>query len=253
MLDDDVKKELVIVSRSYDYTREGMESSFNKALNDMGINRMSIFMLHEMESESMLRGHAPAMEYLLERKKSGVLDMTGISTHYISGVKAAARLPEIDCIFAILNREGLGIMDGSPAEMANALQEAHEAGKFIMIMKAVGGGHLFRNAGESLAWARDLPFADCVVVGMQSVEEIEYNCAVFENKAPSEKGCRVEEGAGGRSLLIEDYCQGCGACRDACPFHAITIVDGMAKHDKNACMLCSYCARHCPLFCIKVV
>ncbi|MCE1248692.1 MAG: aldo/keto reductase [Firmicutes bacterium] len=243
---------LAIVSRSYDYSEEGMEESFNKALNEMGIETISIFMLHETESEATIRGHKPALDYLVKRKHEGRLKLVGISTHYIAAVRAASEMPEIDVIFAILNREGIGIMDGTPEEMETALTEAHKRGKGIMLMKAVGGGHLYRNARSSLAWARDLPFADCVVVGMQNKEEVDFNCSVFRNDYDDLPETVLTE-KHKKSLWIEDYCQGCGACRDACPFKAITITDGIAKVNPETCMLCSYCARHCPLFCIKVV
>ncbi|MCD4782253.1 MAG: 4Fe-4S binding protein [Candidatus Eremiobacteraeota bacterium] len=114
-------------------------------------------------------------------KTQGKIDLVGISTHYIRAVRAAADHPDIDCIFAILNRRGLGIMDGDAQEMESALSQAHDKGKIIFIMKAIGGGHLFREAEESLAYVSALPFVDSVIVGMQSVEEIECNIEIMEN------------------------------------------------------------------------
>jgi len=186
-IDSSIKKNLIIMSRSYNYTYNGMAKSFNKACAEMGIERIPVFMLHEMESEHTLKGHDPALRYLLEMKERGKIDLTGISTHYIRAVMAAAEHPDIDCIFAILNKNGLGIMDGNREEMKSALKHAHDMGKIIFAMKAIGGGHFFREAEESLAYVRDLPFVDCVVVGMQSVEEIEENVRIMDD------GCRKLE------------------------------------------------------------
>lgn len=253
LLNEEEKKDLMIMSRSYDYTYEGMEKSFKKACNEMGISRIPVFMLHEMESEHTIRGHAPALQCLVDKKKEGVIDLTGISTHYISAVRAAADHPNIDCIFAILNRNGLGIMDGTAREMEEELQIAHDKGKIILIMKALGGGHLFREAYKSLCYARDLPFSDCVVAGMQSQEEINFNLSAFNmcNELYSEYSSAV--GNEGRKLIIEDYCRGCGECAKTCPFGAIEIINGKAEADREKCLLCSYCAGACPDFCIKII
>lgn len=252
MLSREEKERVVIMSRSYDYTYEGMDKNFNKACREMGVSRIPVFMLHEMESEHTIRGHAPALQCLVDKKKEGLIDLTGISTHYIRAVEAAAEHPDIDCIFAILNRKGLGIMDGTAEEMEKALQSAHDRGKKILIMKALGGGHLFRDAYQSLCYARDLPFSECVVAGMQCVEELDFNLSVF-NMEDIHGGDHYSITNHKRRLIIEDYCRGCGKCVKTCPFGAMSIVREKAAADLEKCMLCSYCAGACPDFCIKII
>ena len=56
-----------------------------------------------------------------------------------------------------------------------------------------------------------------------------------------------------RRIMVHDWCEGCGRCRDRCAQKAIDIVDGRAKIDQSRCVFCGYCARACPQFCIKVV
>ncbi len=41
-----------------------------------------------------------------------------------------------------------------------------------------------------------------------------------------------------------DLCQGCGRCRDACPFSAIEI-NGQARIDLSLCMGCGVCVGQC--------
>lgn len=254
-------KDLVIISRSYDYTYEGMMSSFQYACKEMGVNYISIFMLHEMESELTIKGHQEALNCLIDLKKQGQISLTGISTHYIRAVRGAADHPQIDCIFAVLNPSSLGIMDGSCQEMEAALKYAKSKGKNIFIMKAAGGGHLAKTLQESISYIRGLSFVDSVIIGMQSIEEIKYNSMLFQEfrQNPQWEEQRQELYAGimktsdKRRLFIEEFCTGCGSCIKVCPFGALSLKEGQAFVDESKCILCSYCAYHCPDFCLKVL
>lgn len=245
----DVKINVHVIGRSYDYTYEGMRDSFNEALKEMGLERIAVFMLHETESARILKGHADALRCLVDLKKQGLLAAAGISTHHVAGVRAAAECPDVDVIFAILNAKGVGIMDGSREDMENALRYAHKQGKGILIMKAMAGGHLYKNARDALRYVADLPFADCVVLGMQDRREIEYNAAMFAGEDVAD----ALPGREGRRIFIEPWCCGCGICVQRCPFGALEIKEGRAVVDHEKCMLCSYCAGACGDFCVKIV
>ena len=55
-------------------------------------------------------------------------------------------------------------------------------------------------------------------------------------------------------MLIEDWCQGCGACVTACKAGALSIDDaGRAAVRRDKCVLCGYCGAICPEFCLKVI
>ena len=43
-----------------------------------------------------------------------------------------------------------------------------------------------------------------------------------------------------------ELCTGCGACMEACPSAAITMVGGRPEIDADACTLCETCLEACP-------
>jgi ferredoxin len=55
---------------------------------------------------------------------------------------------------------------------------------------------------------------------------------------------------GGMSVkprIIRERCIACGACRDACPMHVITMVNGdHARIDHRGCIRCYCCHEMCP-------
>ena len=54
-------------------------------------------------------------------------------------------------------------------------------------------------------------------------------------------------------LTIEvNRCAGCGACVQACPQGAISLVDGVAQIDSSLCTECQACVNVCPKGAIRV-
>jgi aryl-alcohol dehydrogenase-like predicted oxidoreductase len=241
----------VLTSKSYDYTYKGMKESVEQALDEMGIDYIDIFMLHEQESELTLKGHREALQYLLEAREKGIVRAVGMSTHSVRGVMAGARAPEIEVIHPLINQQGLGIMDGSREEMLKAIAFAHAAGKGIYAMKALGGGNLLNDAYNSFAFVRDLPSINSMAVGMKSRDEIDLNIAWMEDRRVPALESRVARQP--RRLIIEDECLGCGKCTEHCRYEALKLENGRTVVEQENCILCGYCSRFCEQFCIKII
>ena len=92
------RSDIVIASRSYDYTYESMKKSVEFALRSMNIDYLDLFLLHEQESALTLKGHREALRYLEDARDRGIIRAIGVSTHYIQCVEAALGMPEIDVI-----------------------------------------------------------------------------------------------------------------------------------------------------------
>lgn len=241
----------VIASRSFAFDRRGMRKSLDCARRELGRDTLDIFGLHEQESALTLKGHSEALEYLSREKERGNVRAVAVSTHTVECVKAAATLSEVDIIFAILNIEGLGIRGGSRTDMEKALEFAWACGKGIYLMKALGGGHLYLQARRALEYAGDFPYRHSVAVGLHTAEEVRFAVRIFSGeKSPAEESARDP---GPRRLVIEDWCEGCGRCVQACDFGALSMGEGRVEVSAEKCMLCGYCARVCPHFCLKVM
>ncbi|MBP2625530.1 MAG: Aldo/keto reductase family protein [Firmicutes bacterium] len=243
---------IIVSSKSYAYTYSGMRDSVHKACQALGRDYIDIFMLHEQTSRMTLKGHWEALEFLVDAKRKGLVRAIGVSTHTVDVVRAAALIDEIDVIHPILNMRGIGICGGTVEEMLSAIELATYTGKGIYTMKALGGGHLSSVSDDAFQWILERPNINAVAVGMQSLEEVAVNCAVFSNRTV-DKALKNKVTAKKRQLLVEDWCIGCGNCAEKCPMGAIVVENGKAVSFSEKCVLCGYCGAYCPEFCLKII
>ena len=247
-----IKPDVIVCTKSYSYDAATAEVSFKKAVDGIGREYIDVFLLHEQESAHTIRGHMEAIEYFLRRKEEGYIGAVGLSTHYVRCMEAALTHPELDVLFPLINKKGVGIADGTPDEMLDVIRRAHGDGRGIIAMKPLGGGHLIGEREEALDFILGLDCVDTIAIGMQSFDEVDYNCARFSGETP-DPAIAERLGKVRRRMLIQDWCQGCGTCVSACRNHAIEMVEGIARIDYNKCATCGYCARVCPEFNIKVI
>lgn len=247
-----IKPDTVICTKSYAYDKETADKSLRAAFSGIGRDYIDIFLLHEQESGHTIRGHMEAVKYLHAMKAKGHIGAVGLSTHYIACMKAALMYDELEVLFPLINKAGVGIADGSSESMLKQIITAHDLGKGVFAMKPLGGGHLIPDREDALKFILGLDCIDSVAIGMQSIAEVDYNCMVFSGGIPDKKIAEETQNAS-RRLLIHDWCEGCGACVSICRNGALALVDGRASVNHEKCALCGYCARVCPQFCIKVV
>lgn len=245
-------KDVIISSKSYDYTYEGMKESLQEALDELGVKKIGIFALHEQESKLTLKGHSDALRYLVDAKKQGLIDAVGVSTHAVEVVEAVANMDEVDIIHPIVNIKGLGIMDGTVEDMLRAIEMAYKSGKGVYAMKPLGGGNLMASADECFDFVLNNKFIHSIAVGMQTEEEVLANVLRFEGKE-IDSDIKDKLQSRKKKLHIDYWCQGCGKCAEACKNKALSLENNKAKVDKERCVLCGYCSAYCPDFCIKIV
>lgn len=245
------REDYVIATKSYAYSTETAKQTFDRAISEMQTEYIDLFLLHEQESDATIRGHYEAIEYLLRKKEEGLIKSIGISTHFVDAVNASIKYPEIEVLMPIINKNGIGIVDGSRLDMETAMAKAKAVGKAIYAMKPFGGGHLINEAVDSFNYVNALDSIDSIAIGMQSEAEIDANCQLIKS-GYIEEDTFLKLDLKSRTLHIADWCIGCGNCVKACQQNALKLVNNKAIVDEKKCVKCGYCARRCPEFCIKV-
>jgi len=156
-------------------------------------------------------------------------------------------------VHPLINRIGMGILDGSPEEMAEAIRLCAAAGKGVYAMKALAGGNLIAEARASFAYVLGLSGVHGVAVGMLSEQEIDANVALFSGVEPDAALWEELERRRRRLAIMQNFCKSCGNCVSACGSGALALVNGKPVVDEAACVLCGYCGAECPEFIIRVV
>ena len=246
------RDQVVIASKSQAHSYDQMKTDIEKCLRELSLERVGIFQLHQVSSLDDLNGRRGALECLIEYKNRGLVGAIGASTHTVAGVQAINEEPAFDVVFPVLNRRGLGIIDGTLEVMLEALTQSKQQGKFVYAMKPLGGGHLYQEVENALKFLRELPLCDAVAVGMKDESEVEMNVAIFNDRDVGED-LKKRVHAVARRLIVYDRCTACGLCVDECDQGAISLANDKAVVDDSRCILCGYCAAVCPEYVIRVV
>ncbi|MEZ0536169.1 aldo/keto reductase [Caldicellulosiruptoraceae bacterium PP1] len=243
----------IICTKSYAYDKKTAKFSLEKALNEMNIDYIDIFLLHEQESDLTIKGHYEAIEYFLKAKQEGFIKHFGISTHFVSGVLAALKYKEIEVIHPIFNFKGIGIVDGDIKSMYDAIKLAYNNGKGIFAMKALGGGNLLKDYHEALSFILSCKEIHSVAIGMQDFSEIDMNIEVFNNGVKNINQEKLNSIIKNKKLHIEEWCSLCGECVKHCHQNALIIENNKLKIEYDKCLTCGYCSTYCKNMAIKII
>jgi len=245
--------EVTVITKTHAADAATVRAHVERGLKELGRERLDVVHCHAARIADPFVDRAAAIEELVKLKEEGKIAHVGLSTHYIAAVRKAALYPEIEVVHPLINRTGMGILDGSPEEMAEAIKLCAGAGKGIYAMKALAGGNLIAGARASFAYVLGLQGCHGIAVGMLSEQEIDANIALFSGAAPDDGVWQELESRKRRLAIMKNFCKGCGLCAAACVNGALAMVDAKPEVDEASCVLCGYCGAECPEFIIRVV
>ncbi|NLZ91568.1 MAG: 4Fe-4S dicluster domain-containing protein [Clostridiales bacterium] len=245
----------VIASKSTASDYEGMREAIEEALEQLDVDCVDIFLLHAARADTeVFDVRAGAIECMKEYKSKGRIRAMGISTHNAQVVALTAARRDMDIVFPLINKTGMGILDGTVQDMKKAILESHAAGKGIYLMKVLAGGNLVDNYTASIEFARSLKGYHSIAIGMVSPEEVDFNVAYFDGNYDPKKIPTVK-GYSKRYQVFSAICKGCRACVAVCPNFAMEFDEEKKKAyiKKEKCLTCGYCSPVCKEFAIRLV
>lgn len=250
---DGFKEEVIIASKSTKSGYQEMEQAVQDALKKMNRNVLDIFHIHAAkESPHVFKEREEAFNCLLDYKAKGYIRYIGLATHNVELASAAAEVKEIDILFPLINKTGMGIVNGTADDMVKAIEKAYARGKGIYAMKALAGGNLIKEYQNALDYVRSIPAVTSVSVGMVKKEELDINLKVFNNEELAEH--LIPKTAGSkRPIILKHPCTKCLTCVHFCPNQAIEFSEDLVWVNYDKCLLCGYCGPQCPTFAIRMI
>jgi len=245
--------DVVISSKCASPEYKGMEEAITEALRELGRDYIDIFLLHAARvDETVFEQRAGALEALVKAKEKGYIRFAGISSHHVAAVAKAASVPEIDIVYPIINKAGIGILGGGLPEMLNSIETVRKSGKGMFAMKALAGGHLVGELLDAIGYVRAIPGMEVVSVGVVKEEELDLQLRIFNGEKidpASLAGLKASK----QLKIVPSLCKSCWLCVDSCPNGALSKGETVPHVDKGNCVLCGYCTPACPQFAIRLI
>lgn len=245
----DLAEKPVISSKCLYSSYDEMMNAIDEALSALSLDVIDIFLLHEVRSIADYEARSGAVSALLDAKKAGKIRAAGLSTHHQDVCMFASSLDEMDVVFPLINKDGLGIRSGegfgSAEGMAKAIESCSHAGKGLYAMKVLGGGNLSGSYVECMNYVYNLPGVSSLVLGFTDNDQVDAAVSYAEGKLPEDYKPDISMK---RMYINQEDCEGCGSCMERCPAKAISRnKNGLCEIDHDICLTCGYCAPVCPV------
>jgi aryl-alcohol dehydrogenase-like predicted oxidoreductase len=169
------RDQYVIQTKTHAKTERIARSHLERYCLELGVDHIDIVLMHCMTKGDWPATQAPAMDYLMKARETGLIRAHGVSCHGIDPLRTAAKHPFVQVDLARINPEGLVMDDKKPDEVASELQEMHDRGVGVVGMKILGEGRINSpdRIDASLRYVTGLGTVDAFVIGFESTEQVD--------------------------------------------------------------------------------
>jgi aryl-alcohol dehydrogenase-like predicted oxidoreductase len=177
------RSEMWIATKTFDTTRDGALRQLEESLNRLQTDHVDEWRFHDVHSFERLdafTGSNGALEAAIRARDEGTIRCISISGHRDPRVliEALNRFPFDSTLIA------LSALDHFIYSFAEEfLPVANAKGIAVIAMKVLGLGSLTHEVERSLRYAFGLPVST-VIVGMESMAQLEQNLAIAESFTP---------------------------------------------------------------------
>ena len=270
---------------------EDMETIFNEQLRNCGVEYFDHYLLHNMGHNVFSKCVKYDAFHFVQRKKTeGKIRDVGMSFHDTPELLEEILSRYADCLDFIQLQVNYVDMDQANVQARRCLEVARKYCKPVTVMEPCKGGTLIRVpqeaealmkeyspeasvAGWALRFAASQPGVVRVLSGMNSLEQVEDNCAVFQNIQPlsEQENAIIEKAVAIINANTAIPCTACEYCVHGCPmkiaipqffatYNSIMRTTGsfssqnvyynniiQAGHGKAGdCIKCGRCEQACP-------
>jgi aryl-alcohol dehydrogenase-like predicted oxidoreductase len=177
------RDDVVIATKTYAATAAGAKRSVTRALEELGVEAVDVFLLHAVDSLDELQTKQPALEAVVRAREAGLVRAVGVSSHSRAVLRRLLLLPDVDVALVVVNRTGAWMKDARPPEMRGVIRQLYRSGRGVYGMKALGSGEITgARVGPALRWAFRFPWIHSLCVGMTTPAELRANVAVWQER-----------------------------------------------------------------------
>ena len=238
----DVRKKVIISSKSGAQTRAQLLSDLDTSLRELGTDYLDIWYLHMKNEPEQVSDDL--LEAQREAKKNGKIRFAGVSTHFNMDrmLDYLAKSGQLDVVLTTYNfamRSVAAAMNTNPdapkTDMTAAIRSARKAGLGIVAMKTMAGGVSRVGRGDRLygavpqelskrlsqpgvplaaiKWALKNESLDTAIVCMTDFDQLDENLrAMAEPYTQKDELLLTSQLA----TISSTYCRMCGSCGGTC-------------------------------------
>lgn len=170
---------VVVTTKTTSRERKAVTADVERFCQELHTDCLDIVLLHCLTQADWANRFADSADALTRCQERGLVRAVGVSCHDFGAFQSAAVNPWVEVVLARINYAGIQ-MDAPPPDVIPVIKQMHSAGKGVYGMKVFGCGQLSHDPRGALRYVLDIGCLDAIVLGMESLEQIDENVELIE-------------------------------------------------------------------------